>query len=233
MDKDLIYLKAVKAGDITTCQKMVGEKAKETGYEYGPVWHSGPEAFNMFKRRFERDGFSSSLEAKRINRFGKGIFFTSSKEVANKFGKVTKSYYLKINNAIEVNHGGVNYFDGTMHDPITGEEYLDDNGNPIKSDQSLLPDEMADEHLDDLGEYDTGIILRGMYESIPSKGNPKPMSDIYVVGNPNQIKSADPVTYDNQGNVIPLSKRFNTSSNDIRENIFYRLYKDILIETGI
>jgi hypothetical protein len=33
---------------------------------------------------------------------------------------------------------------------------------------------------------------------------------------PSQIKSADPVTYDDAGNVIPLSQRFNPGSNDIR-----------------
>ena len=37
-----------------------------------------------------------------------------------------------------------------------------------------------------------------------------------VVLNPNQIKSADPITRDDQGNVIPLSERFNDQSNDIR-----------------
>jgi hypothetical protein len=39
---------------------------------------------------------------------------------------------------------------------------------------------------------------------------------IAVVENSSQIKSADPVTYDNAGNVIPLSERFNPKSNDIR-----------------
>lgn len=37
-----------------------------------------------------------------------------------------------------------------------------------------------------------------------------------VVFNSNQIKSADPVTYDDNGNVIPLSKRFNLKEEDIR-----------------
>ena len=36
------------------------------------------------------------------------------------------------------------------------------------------------------------------------------------VFSPNQIKSADPVTYDDDGNVIPLSERFNSEENDIR-----------------
>ncbi len=38
----------------------------------------------------------------------------------------------------------------------------------------------------------------------------------YVVFEPSQIKSADPVTYDDAGNVIPLSQRFNDQSDDIR-----------------
>ena len=38
----------------------------------------------------------------------------------------------------------------------------------------------------------------------------------YVAFNPNQIKSADPVTYDDAGNVIPLSQRFRATSPDIR-----------------
>jgi len=36
---------------------------------------------------------------------------------------------------------------------------------------------------------------------------------------PNQIKSADPVTYDDEGNAIPLSERFNEEEGDIRFSI--------------
>lgn len=36
---------------------------------------------------------------------------------------------------------------------------------------------------------------------------------------PNQIKSADAVTYDDNGNVIPLSERFKESNNDIRYSL--------------
>jgi hypothetical protein len=41
-------------------------------------------------------------------------------------------------------------------------------------------------------------------------------NDVIVVFDPSQIKSAAPVTYDNFGNVIPLSKRFDMGSGDIR-----------------
>lgn len=41
-------------------------------------------------------------------------------------------------------------------------------------------------------------------------------SDIYVVFDPAQYKSADLVTYDGNGEIIPLSKRFNSKNTDIR-----------------
>lgn len=44
-------------------------------------------------------------------------------------------------------------------------------------------------------------------------------ADIYVLFDPSQAKSADPVTYDNDGNVIPLSERFNSGRNDIRYSL--------------
>jgi len=46
----------------------------------------------------------------------------------------------------------------------------------------------------------------------------KPSSEFaqYVVRTSNQIKLADPVTYDDNGNVIPLSRRFNPERKDIR-----------------
>ena len=41
-------------------------------------------------------------------------------------------------------------------------------------------------------------------------------NDIYLAFNSEQVKSADPVTYDGDGKVIPLSKRFNANDPDIR-----------------
>ena len=39
---------------------------------------------------------------------------------------------------------------------------------------------------------------------------------MYIVFQSEQIKSADTVVYDNKGNIIPLSERFNQEKNDIR-----------------
>lgn len=41
-------------------------------------------------------------------------------------------------------------------------------------------------------------------------------SNVRIYFNSSQLKSADPVTYDNDGNVIPLSERFNTEESDLR-----------------
>lgn len=44
----------------------------------------------------------------------------------------------------------------------------------------------------------------------------RPFDAITIIGSSSQIKSADPVTYDDGGNIIPLSQRFDSSSDDIR-----------------
>ena len=41
----------------------------------------------------------------------------------------------------------------------------------------------------------------------------------YIAFSPSQIKSADPVNYDDNGNVIPLSERFNPEKEDIRYSV--------------
>ncbi len=57
--------------------------------------------------------------------------------------------------------------------------------------------------------YD-GLVYKNTWEA-SGQGN-----DSYVAFSPNQIKSADPVTYDDAGNVIPLEKRFDDGKDDIR-----------------
>lgn len=200
-------------------EKMVEDRARAAGYKHGPLWHASAEAFNVFRRRFERDGLKSAAEADKILRFGKGIFFSSDESVARNFGGINRRFFLKIDELYESNLGGVDYYYGKGYDAETGEPWIGDNGEHLGVEKAHLPDEMAEANLDDSGTRNTGVVVRGVYESIPSAGNPKPLADTWVVGNPSQIKSADPVTYDDAGNVIPLSERFNPDTPDIR----YRL----------
>lgn len=58
----------------------------------------------------------------------------------------------------------------------------------------------------------SGAVQRAGYDGIIQS----PSGDEAVVFDSSQIKSSDPVTYDDNGNVIPLSKRFDRSNPDIR-----------------
>ncbi|MBQ4326963.1 MAG: hypothetical protein IJC32_00940 [Clostridia bacterium] len=54
--------------------------------------------------------------------------------------------------------------------------------------------------------------------------------DIYAYFNPNDLKSADTVTYDEDGNVIPLSERFNSEKTDIRFSLEEPTREDVISE---
>ena len=107
----------------------------------------------------------------------------------------------------------------------------------IKSD--LLPDITSDEgkkygyrgHWDkwttrSISKYASdngyrGVLFKNIYDDggRSSSGVRKP-ADVYSFFYPQeQVKSADPVTYDDSGNVIPLSQRFNPNNNDIRYSL--------------
>ena len=77
-----------------------------------------------------------------------------------------------------------------------------------------LYDEDFNELNPDEEEIDGEIFIP---EDIEDGIDPKLQGDTEIVAYyPDQIKSADPITYDDNGNVIPLSKRFNEKDSDIR-----------------
>ena len=55
-------------------------------------------------------------------------------------------------------------------------------------------------------------------------------ADVFVIFDSNRIKSADPVVYDDAGNVIPLSERFNPKKTDIRWSSQDGRYRDLMGE---
>lgn len=77
----------------------------------------------------------------------------------------------------------------------------------------------------DIGEaLESAGYVRAFYANVTDK-NDVAKSSVYwedviaLVRDNTQLKSADPVTYDDNGDVIPLSERFNAESNDIRYSI--------------
>ena len=71
-------------------------------------------------------------------------------------------------------------------------------------------------------------------------GSAADISDVYAFFHPNEdVKSADPVTYDDNGYIIPVSKRFDSSNPDIRFSLpdtdsnGNKIDYDAIIEAGV
>lgn len=93
-----------------------------------------------------------------------------------------------------------------LNKPIT----KDIEGGPVFASWNIHLPEMFNEMKKSGGD---GFIARGVYDS-PYGSEIK--STVYAVKDPSQIKSADAITRDDAGNIIPLSQRFQQSSADIR-----------------
>ena len=82
--------------------------------------------------------------------------------------------------------------------------------------KTLNTDEMA--ALAHKAGYD-GVVFKNVMDVASELHEWDPVATDYVVFNSSQVKSADPVTYDNNGNVIPLSERFDEGQSDIRYSV--------------
>ena len=119
-------------------------------------------------------------------------------------------------------------------------ESIYDGGISLKDAISLLKENIIDDLLDENGDLAINEVIRQAIEDIGFDGiidktvsekfpNMQGMySDTthYIVFDSSQIKSADPITYDDSGNIIPLSERFNSSEKDIRYSISKKFYDD-------
>ena len=63
----------------------------------------------------------------------------------------------------------------------------------------------------------TGVLFQNVIDDGGKGGKRASAADVYSLFNPQaQVKSADPITYDDAGNIIPLEERFNPKNDDIR-----------------
>ena len=102
----------------------------------------------------------------------------------------------------------------SKEDAEDGKFFAAINALPEKYD-GLLQNMSFDDQTTYTQQYGTEIteaLKKSGYESAMDT----PEGGEIVVFGSSQIKSADPVTYDDNGNVIPLSERFNANNSDIR-----------------
>ena len=125
---------------------------------------------------------------------GEGIYFSDDARDTEEFGDIQVAAYLSMSN------------------PYTGTE---ENFKKLIQKTPNIDEEKFDED----GVYAGKLIQDAGFDGIIAKqgyGSNVPYGTEIVVFNPNQIKSADPITRDDAGNVIPLSQRFDPEQGDIR-----------------
>lgn len=200
---DSAYLDAVKRGDTAAAQQMVDQAAKAAGYTVGPVLHGS--------------------HTKGITKFEPGrasaIYFTDNPEYTNSYGPNKYSAYLKINKLADLTDPNSEAYKLAVQ---TFNERGGWSENPDAMEGRTSPDFNPETDLSwelfDNPDTDIGSALLGAgYDGVKLNEGDGQSTSIAVF-QPEQIKSADPVTKDNKGNVIPLSQRFNAKKKDIRNS---------------
>lgn len=174
-------------------QKMVEDAAKEAGYT----------------RLF----YHGSKNGGGFTQFRDWQYFTENRGYAQRYaerGNDNSLYttFVKLENPFDTRIDAVRdiYEDARME---YGMGELLENGLPDWTDGYDIADYIDENDLD----YDSIVLDEG---GDMVNGEPVSRGLSYVVRKSNQVKYADAVTYDDNGNVIPLSQRFDTAKEDIR-----------------
>lgn len=188
---DEAYRKAVSSGNVQEQQKLVEQAAKEAGYT--KLFYHGSK---------KGGGFTT---------FKNWQYFTENKQYAQRYaGGENGLYttYVKMENPFDTRQAEARSLFNEARQEL-GLSKLQENGLPDWTDGYDLSEYIEENDL----PYDSIILDEG-----GDMVNGKPVSRglSYVIRNPEQIKSADAVTYDDAGNAIPLSERFNMGKKDFR-----------------
>lgn len=213
--RDRDYAAAVASGNVAEQQRHVDEAAKWAGYD-GAAFHGTPSGgFTVFEKRptyFSTDKPSAD------------VFKSSSASSIRSWAipkdatPETKSVYLKTGRVFDTRK--------PEHAEIFRREFFGKGGKEWSSNETPLssrnlPDwtdgrDLVDWITEEKKPFDSIILDEG---SLPTmEGGVKWRGPSIVVWKPKQIKSADPITRDDAGRIIPPSERFNPKSNDIRES---------------
>lgn len=234
--RDSSYQQAVESGDMETAQELVNEAAAEAGYTIKAYHGTHADRFNVFDK--ERVG-------KGTDQFGAGFYFATDKEAAAHYGSTMYSVFLGIKNPVRIQRSmdGGDLYDVEIT-PTQAYKILKKHPLMYDAEESPLGDFFdsyweegpKDWMIREMAKQYTSIGLldgdRTAFRDYPNELHEairevlgydgvevtfdNTDEKFYVAWFDTQMKSADPVTYDDNGNVIPLSERFNREENDIR-----------------
>jgi hypothetical protein len=215
-EMDAEYLAAVEAGDMEKAQRMVDEAAAAANYDTSlPLVHHTFRDFNVFKMGGYKQPHSDAgwsgkgvwMEPEKLflakKARGKGPNIAHTHEYESKLAKEkyaetgrrmkTLRLYAKMLNPV-----GIYGASGTDFAQEQREEYGFSRSFPLI---------ITDKDLE---------ILKAKRKDAAFTADENGNIEEVIVFSPEQIKSADPITRDADGNVIPLSQRFQAASPDIR-----------------
>ncbi len=201
--RDAQYLDAVQRGDMSTAKQMVEEAAWMAGYKVGPLFHGGITKIDV-PRGVRGIAASASLDRSTAEYYARTMEDAYLRgeailpEGAQVIGPNISTWYgrgeiFDPRNPAHVQRAGLSGLDL----PFTWETYeLDFAGG-----------------MSDVARAIRDAGFSGYFER-------ESVSDYFRnIGffSPNDIKSANPVTRDEQGNIVPLSRRFDITSAKLFE----------------
>ena len=232
---DSDYFKALNDGDLSKAEALVEKAAKKAGYTVRAK-HGTAEKFTNFDSK--AGGKMTSAQSAKM-----AFFFTDDEKTAMSYA-VYAAEDGPVKRAMEKADQAEARGDWDAYDKYLQEaESLDTYDSRrllrqnatimdayIKGDfidfdaQGKTPQELHDGDIDAGISAEirkakklkkTGVVYRNLDDAVNLSNRP---ATHYAVFKPSQIKSADVITYDDNGNIIPLSERFNSESSDIRNS---------------
>jgi len=203
MPADADHASAVERGDMEEAQKLVDDAAKKAGYQTG--WYHGTASDTQIKVPAGGRGVSAHL--------------TKNKEAAADFAKKSKEDFMGGNPRVE------NWsIQGDIFDPRNKTHLLRiidavPENSIIATQSDFNPSEWKNYDwgfFEENEDVQQAIRDAGFSGYLDREEPTQKWGNSVAMFHPEDIKSADPATYDDQGNLIPLSQRFNPTSNDIR-----------------
>ena len=203
---DKKYKEFIESGNLRAAQAMVVASAKAHGYTMA-AHHGSRHIFREFSR--EKRGANTGTE------ISKRWFFASDKETANSYypyGTLKELQKLhpewKWADPEKLKEKGKLYdlflkFDNPLVVDVADYDYA---SHRERADAWMEYVQQAEENGND------GIILMNAMDNQLKTGARE--STVYMFRESSQAKSADTITYDENDNVIPLSKRFDSEKND-------------------
>lgn len=237
------YMKAVKDGDLKAAQRMVDDFARESGYDPShPVYHAGTLGVkkDTLSKPYifiaDKEGFHVGTLKAATERFSDDISFDDNFDISHRKtedGKYVGQYTVNGEVVMETDESYDNPNDADwnasvkLHDLLgeegTAKKVIGAGGNMklhklyLRSGLKLKrQSDIIDRHAASW-EKDIEAAKEEGYDGIEyvNSGEDKG-STSYVIWNNADAKSAEAVTYDDAGRIIPLSDRFNDVSPDIR-----------------